>query len=1060
MILASARAAGYCLDQLTSHSASIWRFFVDIPSVLQTQVREGKAVLLLGAGASLEATDAKGNHPPSGRELAKLLSDRFLGGKFRDSPLNQVGEYAISESSLIAVQDFIRETLEPFQPTVAHFSLTGFHWAGLATTNYDRLIEVAYERQNDRALQRPRAFIENGDSVEDHMRDPRAVMLLKLHGCISRTSNAACPLILTTDQYITHRKGRDRIFDHLKGWSYERTIVFVGNSLQDDDLRRLLLETTEYSDIRPRYYAILRDVDPIEPRFWETKRVTILTGTFAQFMTSLELAIPASFRGLAARAETAAHPIVDRFPTRGTVLSASCLQFLSSDVDYVNSINAVAHMSPLSFYKGFSGGWAPVEQGLDVRRHLGDTILADHVLVEESTRGGGAEFILLKGHAGAGKSVLLRRIAWDAAKEYDRLCLFVRESGTISAAPIQELIEAARQRVYLFVDNAAERVKELASLAASIGPAGRHLTVFMTERTNEWNVSCDEINHLITEDYELKYLSAREIDALIALLDQHRALGTLEHADTPTRRAAFTERAGRQLLVALHEATLGRKFEDIIEDEFNSIKPLEAQRIYLTICVLHRLGVPVRAGIISRIHGVPFEAFKERLFAPLERVVYASHDPVIRDYCYRTRHSHVAEIVFTRVLRHQEERFNAYIRCLQELNVDYSADRIAFQDMVRGRAVLALFPSHELAKRVYDTAENHIGRDAHLVHQRAIYELNRANGNLETAGELLALAETLAPYDLAIKHSLAEHQLRLADVARTKLECDHRLEAAWKIAMLLKSKRSPHTFAHHTLVKIGLRKLRRVLEEPEQAQSDVEAEQLIKDIERNLADGLQRFPGDSYLLSAESELASSLADSARVLSALERAFAANPRNYQVASRLARAYRERGRVDDACKTLKEALDANPGEKRLHYAYAKFLLGQGGAEADELRYHLHRAYTPGDDSYDAQLLYGRQLFVMGDREGSRDVFRQLGQARVGPEFRHRVLYPLADVIRGRVVKLEATYCFVERDGSGDWVYGHRNTFEEDSWRRLVVASRVSFKVGFNFRGATAFDVQLIS
>src|SRR6266849_1593658 len=90
---------------------------------------------------------------------------------------------------------------------------------------------------------------------------------------------------------------------------------------------------------------------------------------------------------------------------------------------------------------------------------------------------------------------------------------------------------------------------------------------------------------------------------------QHDALGTLTDASPERRRADFADRAGRQLLVALHEATLSKPFEEIIEDEFKNITPSEAQRIYLTICVLNRLNVPVRAGLVARVHGVPFEDF-------------------------------------------------------------------------------------------------------------------------------------------------------------------------------------------------------------------------------------------------------------------------------------------------------------------------------------------------------------------------------------------------------------------------------------------------------------------
>src|SRR5436309_5778428 len=120
----------------------------------------------------------------------------------------------------------------------------------------------------------------------------------------------------------------------------------------------------------------------------------------------------------------------------------------------------------MAFYRGCNGGWASIEQGWDTRRHLADTVLADNVLLEETSRTSGFEVVLLKGHAGAGKSVLLKRIAWEAAKEYNALCLFMREGGIISAAPIQEIINNCRQRVFLFVDDAADHVPEILSLAS------------------------------------------------------------------------------------------------------------------------------------------------------------------------------------------------------------------------------------------------------------------------------------------------------------------------------------------------------------------------------------------------------------------------------------------------------------------------------------------------------------------------------------------------------------------------------------------------------------------
>jgi hypothetical protein len=117
---------------------------MNIPAPLKTAVEAGTAVLMLGSGASLAATDSKAQRPPTTPELAKLLCDTFLSPDYEKHPLTQVADYAISESSLFEVQDFIRDTLLPYKPSPSHAVLASFRWRAIVTTNYDRLIEEAY----------------------------------------------------------------------------------------------------------------------------------------------------------------------------------------------------------------------------------------------------------------------------------------------------------------------------------------------------------------------------------------------------------------------------------------------------------------------------------------------------------------------------------------------------------------------------------------------------------------------------------------------------------------------------------------------------------------------------------------------------------------------------------------------------------------------------------------------------------------------------------------------------------------------------------------------------
>jgi cold shock CspA family protein len=1030
---------------------------MDIPEILVSQVREQKAVILLGAGASCAAKTADGKRAPSTQQLGVRLADKFLGGKYKDHPLHQIAEYAINESDLSTVQSFIKDLLEPLEPTDAHLRVCDFAWHGIATTNYDRLIEKAYA-QNKKSIQNPRPLIENTDKVEDNMREAENVLLLKLHGCVTRVANPACPLILTTDQYIQHRRGRDRLFEILQGWAYEHPIVFIGSSLQDTDIRTIVLELTQnIGDFRPRYYIVAPDVDEIKARFWESKKIMAIEGTFEDFMLTLDAKVPKVLRGLGALRPTTVHPLEERFKVRGATLSKAAVQFLDHDVDYVRALTKTEKIDPPIFYKGFHSGFSSIEQQLDVRRQIGDSILADYFLRDVQEESNGPEVVVLKAHAGAGKSVMLRRIAWDASHEYDRICLFVKEHGVISAGALQELISSCRERIFLFVDDAAEHVRELLSLFRGIGPEGKFLTVILGERINEWNIQAQPLLPYLTEEYELKYLNFQEIDSLLSLLEKNKSLGTLARFDLPQRRVQLAEQAGRQLLVALHEATLGRRFEDILVDEFNNIKPYEAQRMYLTICILNRLGVPVRAGLIARVHGIPFSDFKARLFSPLEHVVFAEKDPIIRDYTYRARHPHIAEVVFTKILSNAEERFDAYIRTLKALSLAYSADEKAFWQMTRGRKLMELFPDRNMVTQIFAAAKGIVGEDPHLLHQMALYEINREDGNQAEAAKLLNRAGDLAPWDLTIKHSVAELKLRAAETVKTELEKNKLLKDAANIAASLISSEKTDSYPFHTLAKARLRILQGALAE---AAPDIEIEKLTKEVEQTLFDALQRFPGDPYLLETESKLATTLEDDKRAISALEKAFTANNRGSFIALRLAASYKKQNELGKARTILEKALAATNAEPRLHYAYAKLLMRIKADSPETLLYHLQRSFRDGDSNYDAQVLYGRQLFLMKDYDGSRRVFAKLSEARLGPTQRNKLLYPIeGQLFQGQVVKREAGYCFIARDGAGDWIYAHSSNMDETTWKELNLGNRIEFEIAFSIRGVKAFGVRLL-
>lgn len=1032
-----------------------------LPAALIEEVRTGRVVLLLGAGATEGAKRRDGDVPPKTGELRDRLAARFLGGAYKGESLSWVAELSISETSLPQVQDFVASQLEDLQPAQYHLLLPTFRWRGIFSTNYDRLCENTYANCSA-AVQTLVPVLSNRDRIDESLRSSKSLGLFKLHGCVTRTHDPALPLILSADQYATHRMGREYLFNTFEQWATEYPVVFVGHSGQDADIRSLLLEVSKEPNVRPRYFMLKPDASDLDVRFWEQKRITVLRMSFETFLRELDGAIPAALRPALAAIE-ASGPLDRRLIVHGGV-PATVNELLEFDAELVHSSMPVGNGRPSDFYKGFDLGWYAVANDLDVRRQLTDTILNDVIARADVERPSSAELYVITAEAGAGKSVFLRRLAWEAARDADEVVLYRRAAGHIRIEQIREIVRVTGRRVFLFIDDATDNAADLTRLIERARHEKLAVTVITAERLNTWNTIGDQLAQVVNETFPLRYLSEKEIEQLVAKLAKHDSLGpALTGQPASYAIEQFAKRAGRQLLVALHEATAGRPFEDIILDEYRELQPRTAQQLYLTVCVLNRLGVPVRAGLIARVHSIPFTEFNEKLFKPLERVVAARQIIEGQDFYYEARHQEIAQIVFDRVLTNTTDRLNEYLRIIAALNLAYSTDRDALRGLLRGRSIVDLFPNHEDAQALFAAAEAVGPREPYLLQQRANYERIRPNGNIRDALALLNRAHELDPRDTTLEHTRAEVLRTSAELASAPLERVRLRNQARGVANALLRDPVSGRHARHTIAKLAVDELRDALESPDS--TDRVIDELVRRAEEAIQHGLQEQPRDQFLLATEASLGQLLNDHERAFRALQRAHEANARDPFIATRLAALYARKRDDAAALTTLRSALESNRGDKTLNYQYATLLREAGNSDPETLRYYYRRAFTDGDSNYEAQFWFARFAFMATDptiRAESKALFQRLRQARIAFEKRTEV----RDTIRrdgidesftGTIVRQESSYGFVARDLQGDWIFFHvSDQVTSPPTNGFAVGTRVTFSIGFTMSGPTALRI----
>src|SRR6266481_5256626 len=117
---------------------------VELPQALIDAVKEERAVLFLGAGASKGAAHPNNLAIPDGDGLRDFLCDRFFAGSLKKRSLPQVTDLAINERGFREVQSTIGSLLRPFEPADFHRLIPTFRWRAIVTTNVDLIVQRAY----------------------------------------------------------------------------------------------------------------------------------------------------------------------------------------------------------------------------------------------------------------------------------------------------------------------------------------------------------------------------------------------------------------------------------------------------------------------------------------------------------------------------------------------------------------------------------------------------------------------------------------------------------------------------------------------------------------------------------------------------------------------------------------------------------------------------------------------------------------------------------------------------------------------------------------------------
>jgi len=246
---------------------------------LAGQIANDNAVLFLGS--EFFAESGEGIAPPSKREIARALAERFEYGKDDYSLPAVARDYQVLHG-LHALTEFLKSVLDDPQlsPTRVHQLVANLSmpFTKVITTNYDCLLE--------RALRRVRkGFVLIVCDSDVPYFDETKITLIKMQGCITQPDS----LVITEDDYEDFLARLPTLSDVIRALFATKTLVFIGYDLEDPGFKRLYAHVTRGVGIhRRRAYAISeRELAPVDVKFWHEKGIEVVQRDVVGFLEEL-----------------------------------------------------------------------------------------------------------------------------------------------------------------------------------------------------------------------------------------------------------------------------------------------------------------------------------------------------------------------------------------------------------------------------------------------------------------------------------------------------------------------------------------------------------------------------------------------------------------------------------------------------------------------------------------------------------------------------------------------------------------------------------------------------
>ena len=697
---------------------------------LHSQIARAEVVLFTGAGFSLEANDISGRPAPSTRDL----TSEFWKMAFPSEPFDErtkLGDvfYAAKSRNPKELSRLVKERLSIDSDTLPPFYGNWFSipWLRCYTLNIDDL-ELAVSRQYN--VERSIYAVSATTGQMQGVHRTSDLQVIHLNGAVwDEVGN----LTFSAVDYASRLTAPDQWLTKCSSDIITRPVVFVGTEVDESSLWQYLefrkgKGTRGLRELRPGSILVSPSLNSARRLMLRELHIDWVEMTARQFseevLSKLQPAIEQGRSALRSIQNAEERALVPKL---------------------VSELSSVNPRRKTEYLMGEDPDWADLQLGRAIKRTCDDDILrvARGVLNSEEP----GKPMVVTGTAGSGKSTSLMRLGLELTAG-GVPTYWIDERSNFKVHRLRELVLDTEGPLAILIDDADLFGRTASGWVRELPKIRPNILLGVAVRSSKVEAMFGREILAGIEPYEISmpHLTDSDIDGLIQVLDEGNRLGILKGLSHKGRVKAFQREAGRQLLVAMIQATSGVRFTYKAVQEFSELPGVQ-RLLYAILCFVNSQRYTLT---LDELLTAANDRNNETLNS-LEALV--ARNIIVRDNRYsgyRPRHRVLAEqVVNAQEFRSQikEILFGTYFALGSHLNPKEAKTNRIWRRWIWfiRHEFLLHFASPEDGREVYESIEGLLEWNHHYWLHRGSLEVEE--GDLQLATNFLSQARSLAPGD-------------------------------------------------------------------------------------------------------------------------------------------------------------------------------------------------------------------------------------------------------------------------------------------------------------------------